>query len=48
MLNAKLFARVKAVYEKRASLNLNAEQQRLLEEVYKSFVRGGANVPVEK
>ena len=48
MLNAKLFARVKTVYEKRASLNLNAEQMRLLEEVYKSFVRGGANVPVEK
>ena len=26
MLNAKLFARVKAVYDQRASLNLNAEQ----------------------
>lgn len=48
MLNAKLFERVKKVYDQRASLGLNAEQMRLLEETYKGFVRGGANVPVEK
>ena len=48
MLNAKLFERVKAVYDQRESLKLNIEQKRLLEETYKSFVRGGANVPAEK
>ena len=44
-LNAKLFARIKAVYDQRQSLGLNAEQMRLLEEQYKGFVRAGANVP---
>lgn len=48
MLNAQLFQRVKKVYEQRASLGLNPEQMRLLEETYKGFVRGGANVPAEK
>ena len=47
-LNAKLFARVKAVYDKRNSLNLTPEQLRLLEVTYKDFVRGGANIPAEK
>lgn len=41
-LNPELFARVKEVYEKRGSLNLNGEQSRLLEKMYKDFVRGGA------
>ena len=36
-LNAKLFDRIKAVYEQRESLNLNPEQARLLEETYKGF-----------
>ena len=44
-LNAKLFARIKSVYDQRESLNLNPEQARLLEETYKGFVRSGANVP---
>lgn len=48
MLNEKLFARVKQVYDNRESENLNDEQMRLLEETYKSFVRGGANIPKEK
>lgn len=48
MLNDKLFKRVKIVYDNRKKENLNAEQLRLLEETYKSFVRGGANVPAEK
>src|ERR1043165_389545 len=39
-LNPKLFARVKAVYEKRASLN--PEQKHLAERTYKDFVRSGA------
>ena len=47
-LNKKLFERIKAVYDQRESLDLNAEQMRLLEETYKGFVRAGANVPVEK
>jgi len=47
-LNEKLFARVKAVNEKKDSLNLNLEQSRLLEETYKRFVRGGANLPADK
>ena len=44
-LNAALFARIKAVYDQREGLNLSPEQRRLLEEHYKGFVRGGANVP---
>ncbi len=47
-LNAKLFERIKAVYDQRESLNLNPEQARLLEETYKGFVRSGANVPADK
>ena len=47
-LNAKLFERIKAVYDQRESLNLEPVQMRLLEETYKGFVRGGANVPAEK
>jgi len=42
MLNDKLFARIKAVYESRAKLN--SEQQRLTEIVYLDFVRSGANL----
>jgi len=47
-LNKDLFARVKAVYDNRESLNLNKEQKKLLEETYKSFVRGGANLDAEQ
>ncbi len=42
VLNAKLFERVKAVYDKRAGLGLGPEQMRLLEKTYKDFVRSGA------
>jgi len=48
MLNAKLFERVKAVYDQREAMGLQGEQLRLTEETYKGFVRGGANVPAEK
>ncbi len=48
MLNAKLFERVKAVYDQREALGLEGEQLRLTEETYNSFVRGGANVPADK
>lgn len=48
MLNAKLFERVKAVYDQRESLDLDGEQMRLVEETYKNFVRNGANIPADK
>lgn len=48
MLNDKLFKKVKAVYDNRDNEKLNPEQLRLLEETYRGFVRGGANVPLEK
>jgi peptidyl-dipeptidase Dcp len=41
-LNPKLFARVKAVYDKRDSLKLDREARFLLEATYRDFVRGGA------
>ena len=47
-LNPALFTRVKAVYDKQASMNLNKEQKKLLEETYKGFVRGGANLDADK
>lgn len=47
-LNAKLFQRVKAVYDSRTKLKLNKEQAKLLEETYKDFVRGGANLDAAK
>ena len=48
MLNAKLFERIKTVYNNRDKENLNDEQLRLLEVIYKDFERGGANVPADK
>ncbi|MBQ5934630.1 MAG: M3 family metallopeptidase [Bacteroidales bacterium] len=47
LFNEALFARVKAVWEQRASLKLDAEQAKLLEETWKSFARHGANLPPE-
>lgn len=47
-LNPTLFARVKAVHDNQASLNLDKEQKKLLEETYKSFVRGGANLDADR
>ena len=46
-LNAPLFERVKAVYEKKDELGLDADQMKLLENTYKGFVRGGANLSEE-
>jgi peptidyl-dipeptidase Dcp len=46
-LNADLFKRVDAVYNTKESFNLNPEQQRLLEETYKGFVRSGINLDAE-
>ena len=48
-LNPALFARVKTLWQARASLTLTPIQLRLLDEQYKSFVRGGANLtPAQK
>jgi peptidyl-dipeptidase Dcp len=44
LLNEQLFARVKTAWEQRRTLSLHAEQRRLVEETYKDFVRGGANL----
>ena len=44
LLNEKLFARIKAVYDQRESLGLTPEQLRLTEECYKSYVQNGANL----
>ena len=41
-LNDKLFARVKAVYDRRARLKLDEVQRYLLENTYRGFVRSGA------
>ena len=43
-LDPKLFARVKNLYDRKASLNLDAEQAMLVEEYYKNFVRAGAQL----
>ncbi len=43
-LNARLFARVKAIYDQRASLHLDPESLRLLEYDYQQFVKAGANL----
>jgi peptidyl-dipeptidase Dcp len=41
-LNEKLFSQVKAVYDQRGKLKLTREEQFLLENTYRDFVRGGA------
>ena len=46
-LNPVLFERVKAVYEKKDELGLAKDQMTLLEDSYKGFVRGGANLSDE-
>lgn len=47
-LNDSLFLRVKSVYDKIETLNLNPEQTRLLTEMYKGFVRNGAELAPDK
>ena len=47
-LNAEIFARVKAVYDRKDSLDLSVEQSELLDKFYKDFVRNGANLDGEK
>jgi peptidyl-dipeptidase Dcp len=47
-LNEKLFAKVKKLYDSRTTLGLTAEQTRLLEDYYKSFIRSGAALNPEQ
>lgn len=44
LMNAALFARIRTLWENRSSLNLTPPQAKLLKDVYRSFVRGGANL----
>ena len=44
LLNEKLFARIKHVYERQEEEQLNPEQKKLLEETYNGFARNGANL----
>ena len=43
-LNAKLYGRVKSLYDKRAKLGLDAESKHLLERYHTDFVRAGAKL----
>jgi len=43
-LNPKLFARIEALYQRRAELGLDEEASRLLERYYLDFVRAGARL----
>jgi peptidyl-dipeptidase Dcp len=44
MLNPDLFVKVKSVYDNQDKSDLNPEQKFLLENVYKGFIRNGANL----
>jgi peptidyl-dipeptidase Dcp len=44
LLDERLFARIRKVREAAGALKLDAEQKMLLEETWKRFVRGGANL----
>ena len=43
-LNEKLFAKIKQIYDERESLELTPEQNTVLENYYKDFVRSGADL----
>jgi len=47
-LNQKLFQRFKALHDRKAELNLNPEQSRLLDVYYGQFVHAGAELPAAK
>ncbi len=47
-MNEKLFAKIKAVYDKRASMKLDDQQIRVVEKYYRDFTRLGANLPKDK
>lgn len=47
MLNEELFQRIKSVYDNRETAKLDKQQMRLVEKIYKNFVRSGANLSGE-
>jgi len=47
-MNPKLFARIKAIYDKRNELKLDAQQVRVVEKYYRDFERRGANLPKDQ
>ena len=47
MMNDALFERIKSVYDRRFALNLDAEQLRLTEKIFRSFERSGALLSAE-
>ena len=46
-MNDALFAKIKAVYDRRGALGLDDEQLRLVEKIYDGFVRSGALLSAE-
>lgn len=48
LLDEQLFAKIKAVYDSRSRFGLDAEQMRLLQKTYDSFVRAGALLEPEQ
>ena len=48
LLNEALFEKIKQVFKNQSDFNLNHEQARLLDKVYKNFTRNGANLDSEK
>jgi peptidyl-dipeptidase Dcp len=47
-LNSLLFARIKAVFDKRLEISLDSQQIRVTEKYFRDFERMGANLPIEK
>ena len=47
-LNQDLFRKISAVYGQKDALGLTTEQARLLDKIYKDFVRAGANLSADK
>ena len=47
-LNPKLFQRIKTLYDNKASLGLDAKQDRLLTRTYQGFIRRGANLDAQQ
>lgn len=47
-MNQQLFKRIKAVYDKREELGLDAEQLRVVEKYYEDFERNGAALPEDQ
>ncbi|MDX9881691.1 MAG: M3 family metallopeptidase [Prolixibacteraceae bacterium] len=47
-MNAGLFSKIKAIYEKRNGMGLDGQQVRLVEKFYRDFERNGANLPPDK